>query len=151
LIEFGGRFIWLLPGPGTRQWYRILENLTDMEVKERYATQDITAVPPKILPPQALIIAITPFLDSRFKEAVLDLFNRGFDTVILSLSPSELIRQIVADNPVNRAAMDIWEMERGNELMSLRKIGLPILRWDPEEPLNLLARSIRALQHRRAS
>ncbi len=150
-IEFGGRFIWLLPGLGTRQWYRILEDLTDMEVKERYATQDITAVPPRILPPQALVIAITPFLDSRFKEAVLDLFNRGFDTVTLSLSPSELIRRIVADNPVNRAAMDIWEMEKENELMSLRKIGLPILRWDPEEPLDLLARSIRALQHRRAS
>jgi uncharacterized protein (DUF58 family) len=148
-IEYGGRFLWLLPSLGNRQWYRILESLTEMQVKVRYAIQDLANVPPQILPPQSLILALTPLLDDRFKAAMLDLFNRGYDTVALCLSPAKLLRKITADELQQRMALDIWEMEQDAVIRDLQRIGFPILRWDPDEPLGLLVRAVHALHQRR--
>lgn len=147
-IEYGGRFLWLVPSLGSRQWYRILESLTEMQVKRRYAIQDLASVPGRILPTQALIVAFTPLLDERFTNALLDLHNRGYNTVALCLSPAELVRE-TAVRPAERIALDLWELETDAAVTDLQNIGFPILRWNPEEPLELVARSIRALQQRR--
>jgi uncharacterized protein (DUF58 family) len=147
-IEYGGRFLWLVPSLGSRQWYRILESLTEMRVKRRYAIQDLAGVPGRILPTQALIVAFTPLLDERFTDALLDLYNRGYNTVALYVSPAGLIRD-TGTGSTKRIALDLWEVEMDTAVNDLQKIGFPILRWNPAEPLDLVARSIRALQQRR--
>jgi uncharacterized protein (DUF58 family) len=69
--------------------------------------------------------------------------------VALCLSPARLLRKIAADVPRQRLALDVWEMEQEAVIRDLQKIGFPILRWDPDEPLGLLVRAIHALHQRR--
>ena len=39
------------------------------------------------MPPKALVVALTPLLDDRVVRALLDLRGRGFDLVVLEISP----------------------------------------------------------------
>jgi uncharacterized protein (DUF58 family) len=65
LIAFGGILRWLLPGMGVLQLYRILDALLDTEIVLSYYWKEIDVIPPRTLPPSALVIALTPLLDER--------------------------------------------------------------------------------------
>ena len=60
LVSFGGYVRWLAPGSGMAQAYRIVDALLDTEITLSYAWKAIDVVPARTLPPQALVIALTP-------------------------------------------------------------------------------------------
>ena len=100
-----------------------------------YVAKDLALVPPRVLPPSALVVAITPMLDARFTKAALDLAARGFDLVVLVVSPVGVIRKMLAGSPTDELACRLWALERRARLDVLRGHGLAVVEWDPSEPL----------------
>jgi hypothetical protein len=94
-------------------------------------------VPPRVLPPQALVIAITPLLDARFATAAVDLAARGFDLVVLAISPVEVTRVTLAPSRAVDLACRLWVLERQRQLAELRRRVLRVYEWHPPEPLEL--------------
>ena len=78
---------WLVPGMRDAQHYRIVDALLDTEIVLNYAWKDIDVIPPRALPPKALVVALTPLLDERSVGALLDLRARGFDLAMVDISP----------------------------------------------------------------
>ena len=76
LVSFGGILRWLTPGMGSTQRYRIVDALLESEVVFNYAWKDVSVIPSRVLPPQALVVAITPLLDDRVVEVLADLRAR---------------------------------------------------------------------------
>src|SRR4029453_9812278 len=74
-------------GSGRAQFQRLLDTLLDASVVFTYVTRDVDLIPPRILPPQALVVALSPLLDARFVRAATDLAARRFDLVVLAVSP----------------------------------------------------------------
>ena len=72
---------------GPRQRYRIIDALIETGVEFSYAWKDVNVIPARTLPPQALVIALTPLLDQRTITALLDLRARGFDLGVVDVSP----------------------------------------------------------------
>jgi uncharacterized protein (DUF58 family) len=136
-IEYGGFFRSVRPGSGRRQYERVLDALLRADILFSYVTRDIALVPKRVLPPQALVIAISPLLESRFEKAVLDLAARGFDIVIVSPSPIPLVRRDVADARTVDLACRLWTIERAAHADMLRRLGIAIVEWDPGEPLDV--------------
>ena len=87
LVSFGGVLSWLVGSPGTRQLYRIVDALLESHVKPSFRWTDITHVPGHLLPARALVIALSPLLDERSIGALLDLRARGYDLVVVEISP----------------------------------------------------------------
>jgi uncharacterized protein (DUF58 family) len=135
MIEYGGVLRWVRPGSGRAQFERLLDALLATEAVFTYVPKDLALVPPRVLPPQALVIALSPLLDSRFVKAVADLVARGFDCVILSLSPVEVVRASLKLSPVDELACRLWALERRIQLAELRRRGLVVLEWLPGEAL----------------
>jgi uncharacterized protein (DUF58 family) len=77
VVSFGGFLSWLLPASGTRQLYRIVDSLLQMDVVLSFAAKGIDILPPRTLPPKALVLALTPLLDARSAAALLDLRARA--------------------------------------------------------------------------
>ena len=137
LIEYGGVLRWVRPASGRPQLERILDALLDAQVWFSYVTQDLAMVPPRVLPTHALVIAVSPLLDSRFLTALGDLVNRGFDVVLLSLSPIDVTRTSLECSLVEELACRLWSLERQAQLADLRRRGLCAVEWHPDQPLEL--------------
>ena len=81
------------------------------------------------------MIAVTSLLDPRFTKAALDLAARGFDLVVLVVSPVEVTRAALVPSPINQLACRLWTVDRRAQLDEFRRHGLVVLEWNPAEPL----------------
>src|SRR5262249_36979853 len=77
LLNFGGELEWVLPSTGARQQYRIVDAVLSSESARFHRWRDQGFIPRRVLPPQSLIVALTPLLDWRVNRALLDLRARG--------------------------------------------------------------------------
>jgi uncharacterized protein (DUF58 family) len=151
LIEYGGQIRWVRPGSGRAQFQRVLDTLVDASVVFTYVTRDVDLIPPRILPPQALVLALSPLLDPRFVRAAIDLAARGFDLVVVAVSPVPSARAAVRHSGVVDLAARLWELERREQLDELRRRGLTLVDWDGVEPLDVALASLRGPRRRRGS
>jgi uncharacterized protein (DUF58 family) len=135
LIEYGGLVRWVRPASGRAQFLRLLDSLLDARVTFTYVAKDLDLVPPRVLPPQALVIALSPLLDGRFVRAATDLAARGFDVVLLVVSPIELARSALEPSPERELACRLWAVERQAQIEELRRHGLRVVEWEPADPL----------------
>jgi len=135
LIEYCGPFRWVRPSSGRAHHERIFEALLRADVMFSYVTQEVALVPRRILPPQALVIAISPLLDPRFEKALVDLAARGFDLMVLSPSPIPLVRRALRRTASAELACRLWALERRARADALHRLGIAIVDWNPAEPL----------------
>jgi hypothetical protein len=108
LINYGGLIHWVRPGSGRIQYERLADALARAGVVFTYVAKDLAMVPPRVLPPQALVIAVTSLLDPRFTKAALDLAARGFDLVVLVVSPVEVTRATLRPSPTTDLSCRLW-------------------------------------------
>jgi uncharacterized protein (DUF58 family) len=149
LIEYGGQLRWVRPGSGRAQFQRLLDSLVDASVVFTYVTRDVDLIPARILPPQALVLALSPLLDARFVRAASDLAARGFDLVVIAVSPVAAAQAAARRGGVADLAARLWTLERRAQLAELRQRGLSIVDWDGVEPLDVALAPLRRPRLRR--
>jgi uncharacterized protein (DUF58 family) len=135
LVELGGQLRWIRPASGRAQLERVLHALLPADVIFTYVVRHLDVVPPRVLPPRALVIAITPLLDQRFINAVKDLAARRFDVFVLAVSPVEVTRRTLPSSRVRELAYRLWIAKRRNLLDNLRRSGVTVAEWEPTTPL----------------
>jgi uncharacterized protein (DUF58 family) len=133
LVSFGGSLRWLRPGTGETQLYRICEALLDTQILLSYAWRDIAVVPARVLPPQALVIALTPLLDERMLGALFDLRARGHDLMVIEASPEPYVEP--GERPEDRLAYRLWKLRRDALRDRLRQGGVAVVEWHEGMPL----------------
>lgn len=133
LVSFGGTLRWQLPAMGTLQGYRILEALLSTDSSLSYAWKEIDVIPPRTLPPRALVVAITPLLDERSVRALFDLRGRGFDLVIVEVSPAAFVGP--PQDEADELARRLWLMRRESLRHDYWRAGVPVTTWDAHEVL----------------
>lgn len=148
LINCGGTIDWVRPGSGRVQYERLADTLLRAAVVFTYVQKSLAFVPPRVLPPHALVIAISPLLDSRFTRTALDLAARGFDLVVVEVSPVDVTRATLPASALNDLACRMWALDRRVQLDEFRRHGIPVLQWSPSsEPLE---RALAGFHRRRA-
>ncbi|MHB1525325.1 MAG: DUF58 domain-containing protein [Candidatus Dormibacteria bacterium] len=145
VVGFGGLLRWLMPGMGPQHLYRVADALLDTEVVTSYAWRAIDVIPPRVLPPAATVIALTPLLDPRSVGALADLHHRGFDLLVLEIAPEGLLGSAVAT--VDPVAVRLWGLLRQARRNRLGRAGIAVTQWLPEEPLEVVL--ARAREYRR--
>jgi uncharacterized protein (DUF58 family) len=144
LVSFGGVLNWLLPATGLTQLYRIVDSLLDTEIVLNYAWKDIDVIPRRTLPPQALVIALTPLLDERAAGALLDLRTRGFDLAVVEVSPIPFVRAGKQDH--EQLAFRIWELKRHALRGHYERAGVPVAVWNDDRPLVIALEEVRSFR-----
>ena len=144
LISFGGILNWLLPATGLAQLYRIVDALLDSRIVLNYAWRNLDVIPRGTLPSHALVLALTPLLDERATNALLNLRARGFDLAVVEISPL----RYVAPGPsaADRVAHRLWELRREAERARYERAGVPIAVWGEDGSLSGAIEEVRAFR-----
>jgi uncharacterized protein (DUF58 family) len=151
LIAFGGSIRWLVPSMGLTQAYRIVDSLLDARATMSMTWMGVEVIPPRSLPPKALVVALSPLLDDKSIEALLDLRGRGFDLAVIELEPEAYIAG--PTDAYGELARRIWRMRREQLHDRFRRLGVPVAAWSPGEPLEAALEEVRTFRRnaRRAS
>jgi uncharacterized protein (DUF58 family) len=145
LVGFGGFLSWLVPESGTRQLYAIVDTLLTSDIVHSYALRDVETLPPRTLPPKALVLAITPLLDNRTAAALLDVRARGYDLVVVEVSPLELIDPNIADS--TELPHRLWRLSREALRWRYEQVGVPVVTWREGVPLAAPLAEVNAFRH----
>jgi uncharacterized protein (DUF58 family) len=145
-VTFGGVLNWLLPTTGTVQLYRIVDAMLDTQIVLSYAWRDIRTVPRGTLPPQALVLTLTPLLDDRSEAALLDLRGRGFDLVVIEISPLSLLPE--PEGEVGALAERLLRLRREAVRGRFARAGIPVVVWGDEGSLAAALEEVSAYRRR---
>jgi uncharacterized protein (DUF58 family) len=145
LVGFGGFLSWLVPASGTRQLYAIVDTLLTSNIVHSFALRDVDVLPPRTLPPQALVVAITPLLDGRTAAALLDLRARGYDLIVVEVSPLELVSQ--ESGAATGLAHRLWRLSREALRWRYEQVGVPVVTWREGVPLAVPLEEVNAFRH----
>ena len=143
LVGFGGFVQWLQPGSGQTALYRLLDTLMETQVFATVAWKGIRHLPPRTLPPKALIVALTPLLDERAVAALFDLLARGYDLAVVEVSPLA-----GAPGPAGGGweplARRLWALERETLRHRYQRLGAAVVEWTEDVHLQQVLLEVEA-------
>lgn len=134
LISFGGYLSWIVPAGGMRQLYAIVDTLIEGDIVQSYARRGFSVIPRQTLPPKSLVVALTPFLDDRVVDVLLDLRARGYDIVVVDVSPLDLF---APETALEALADRLWRLSREALRWRYEQAGVPVVTWREDAPLAL--------------
>jgi uncharacterized protein (DUF58 family) len=144
LITFGSTIRWLAPEMGLGQAYRIVETMLDARATPSVMWKGVDLIPPRSLPPKALVLALSPLVDNRAVENLLDLRGRGHDLGIVEVRPEAFLGD--PSNPFGELARRLWLLQRELLRDRFRQLGVPVAPWSPASPLQVALEEIRAFR-----
>jgi uncharacterized protein (DUF58 family) len=144
LVAFGGVLNWLTVSSGVTQLYRVLDSLLDAEIFLSYAWKDIEILPRRTLPPNALVIALSPLLDERSVRALIDLRARGFDLAVVEISPVPFVEP--GPDELDQLAYRLWLLRRDALRASYLRVGVPVVEWRQGDPLQAALEEVRTFR-----
>jgi len=145
LIGFGGVLTWLLPASGARQLYTIVDTLLESDIIHSYAFRGVDVLPRRTLPARALVIALTPLLDARTAAPLLDLRARGYDLIVVEVSPLDVLRE-PPSGPME-LPYRLWALSREALRWRYQQVGVPVVQCSEERPLAAVLEEVKAFRH----
>jgi uncharacterized protein (DUF58 family) len=144
VVSFGGILRWLVPGTGLAQRYRIVDSLLETAIVFNYAWKDVSIIPARTLPPQALVIAVSPLLDERSVAALLDLRARGYDLVVVEVTPVPFAD--AGTSELDRLAHRLWLLHRQELRARYESLGVAVATWGDDIALESALEGVRSFR-----
>jgi uncharacterized protein (DUF58 family) len=146
VVGFGGVMRWLMADAGRVQQHRIVEHLLGTGSVMTYAAKDVSVIPARTLPPRALVIALSPLLDTRATTTIADLAMRGYGVVVVDTSPRPLLPE--ATTWSRDLAQRVWLLERDELLHRFGEVGVPVVPWAGPGTLDVVLGEVSRLHAR---
>jgi uncharacterized protein (DUF58 family) len=140
VVVLGGMLRWIGPDSSGRQFYRVVQYILDMPRWESAVDPNIDRLPRQALPPGGLVVVFSPLLDKRALHVVTDLRERGFPVVVVDVLTCE---PPVDSDESSRLALRLWRLDRVAVRHGLAELGVPTVRWDGAESLDLALSPLR--------
>jgi uncharacterized protein (DUF58 family) len=121
-----------------------VDALLESEVVFNYAWKDASLIPPRVLPPAALVLAISPLLDDRVVEVIADLRARRYDVAVVEVAPTDFAQPGPTEN--ERLAYRLWVLRREEIRARYERLGVAVATWEDEQPLDAVLEGVRAFR-----
>ncbi|MDX6515899.1 MAG: hypothetical protein QOH73_1565 [Gaiellaceae bacterium] len=148
LINLGGTVRWIELRSGIRQLYQIVGTLLEAEAARRTYGEQLGLVPRRVLSPGALVIALTPLLDGRSVDILLDLRARGYDLLVVEVVAEPKLAAGADAEAEDAEALRLWRVVREGLRARFLRHGIPLVRWQPGIELEAALGEVRAFRRR---
>ena len=144
LVGFGGYTSWVTLGGGERAAYALLDKLLTIRPRGITANRTLAWLPPRLLPVDAAVVAVTPLHAGATVELLADLRRRGRRVAAVVIDTSDLLPDLAPTDADGALARRFWALELDRRVALLNGAGVITARWTPEHTLDqavgLLAR-----------
>ena len=143
LVRFGTLLEWLTPAMGQRQLYRIVDVLLEASALRGATWQNVNRLPYQALPPNALVIAVTPLADTFAASTVTHVGAQGARLVVVEVAADSMA--VAEPSPDGEIAYAMWRLELEELRERLRDRGIPVVSWQVGAPLAPVVEEVSAL------
>ncbi len=143
MLEYGPPARRLRPASGRRQYLTVLEWLLDVKVRPAWQEPYDRVFGAHLLSSDALLVVLTPLVDTRSAEMLARLARSGRFVVAVDTLPADLVP--AGQGPWHEVACRLWRLERENTVGQLREHGVPVVRWAGAGSLDLVLRDVARL------
>ncbi|PJK18706.1 DUF58 domain-containing protein [Mycolicibacterium goodii] len=138
IVALGGRQPrWLGPDIGRRQFYRVLDAI--LGAGNGFEITTGTLAPRAAVPPGAIVVAFSTMLNTEFAFALIELSKHGHTVVavdVLEGAPFD------APDELDPLIPRLWALQRSAMYRDMRTIGIDVVHWRPDVPLQAVMRLI---------
>jgi uncharacterized protein (DUF58 family) len=143
LLEYGLRARRLRAASGRRQYLTVLEWLLDVDATAGGYEPPPHAFGPHTVSGNALVVVLTPLLDTRTAEMIARFARAGRFVIAVDTLPPDLPLPVRGDWAT--AAGRLWKLERDNIIGLLREHGVPVVGWAGAGSLDEVLRQVSRL------
>jgi uncharacterized protein (DUF58 family) len=148
LVGFGGYTSWVTLGGGERAAYAFLDKLLAIRPRGVAVNRTLSWLPPRLLPVDAAVVAVTPLHAPASVEVLADLRRRGRRVAAVVIDTSDLLPALDQRDAEGSLARRFWALELDRRVALLGGAGVITARWAPDHALDqaigLLARISRS-------
>jgi uncharacterized protein (DUF58 family) len=139
LLVFGKYILTTFPGYGKHQLELLLRNLARAKLGGDAPFTTLQHLPTNLFPTRSLIVIFST-VDSRDQDTYAKLRAYGYDVLLISPDPVDFTSRMLPQNEINTLAFRAARVERVIQLKRLLKMGVNIIDWQVNKPLEPLVR-----------
>lgn len=140
VLQFGSKVRWVAPRLGRFQTQKIVDSLLELRASLRVRDPNADSAATSTLPPNAVMVAFTPLTSAGVRQSLIRYRRHGLTVTVVELQPSSL--WTVPTDPDDRNAFRIFRLNHELVRKELRDMGVQVVPWTPEIPLEQLVRQV---------
>jgi uncharacterized protein (DUF58 family) len=147
-LTFGGSMTFLFPGFGKKQLNLIVRNLASAKQGANLSLTYLEYFTDRLFSNRSMLIVLSS-LGAHDTETYARLRGLGYGVLLISPDPVDYIRRMLPPTKINDWAVRAARIERRVQLRRLMKLGIKVIDWQVNKPLELvLQRETRYLVYR---
>jgi uncharacterized protein (DUF58 family) len=145
LLVYGAALERVFPGYGAVQKERILRTLARARTGRNYAMESLNRLPTRFFPARSQLVIVSPLIPPDL-AALTRLLANGYSLLIVSPNPVAFEAQAYPPGPEVGLAARLAQVERVLLLQKIRRLGIRLVDWPVDQPLDLTLRTALARQ-----
>lgn len=141
MLSLGAQIVRVFPGYGKRQLVKILDKLALCQPAEKISADILRYLPVRLFPSHSMIILVSP-LSPNDLETIKRFRSEGYQVLVVSPDPVQFIAHNRSKRVISPYAIRTARIERTLLLWKLRKMGVEVVNWDVENPLEKILHSM---------
>ena len=140
LVTIGVGLDWTFPGYGKKQAEKIYTALANASEGESAVFDALDAIPTRVLPAGSQVVVVSPVRGDDVR-ALSVMVARGYSVLVLRPDPESLAPVPVRPARAAAIAARLQRIDRVLTLRELERVGVPVVSWNIQEPLEACIRS----------
>ncbi len=140
LLIFGEAPAYLFPGYGKRQLNRVLHELSGARLGRNLPGHYLEYFPARLFPSRSVLLMFSA-VDTGDLETYRRLRSFGYDILLISPDPIEYASRSLSPGEINHLALRAARLERAVQLQAIMEVGLAVIDWQVDQPLDVRLQS----------
>lgn len=140
LLIYGRGIERTFPGYGKHQRERILRSLARAKIGGSLVFDSLDYLPTRSFPAKSQIVLVSPLCED--DPPVLSRMRaRGYEVLVVSPDPVQFEDRTIPNDQLGATALRLARAERSLWMHQLKRLGIPVIDWQVEMPLDAVVRS----------
>jgi len=146
---------WIPPELGRLHLHRLTDAVLELSTNKWAQRRERRSSVARLIPKDAIVIAVSPLMDTRFSSVLTMLRGRGQSVHVIepvTYWPNFVVpRRDGGHIAVPRNSWRLYSLQRQIERKKLSSTGIPVIPWEEDQPIESVLLALRMSQRARSA